>query len=144
MPAVRETPTGDSGAAELMYVINVRAHYDSAHFLRNYHGKCERLHGHRYEVEAALAYPELGPGGMAYDFTDAKRHLREIADELDHQNLNELEPFRELETSAENQARYLFDELRRRMGGEGENLLYVRVWETPNQWAQYSERTLFF
>jgi 6-pyruvoyltetrahydropterin/6-carboxytetrahydropterin synthase len=127
-----------------MYVINVRAHYDSAHFLRNYHGKCERLHGHRYEVEAALAYPELGPGGMAYDFTDAKRHLREIADELDHQNLNELEPFRELETSAENQARYLFDELRRRMGGEGENLLYVRVWETPNQWAQYSERTLFF
>jgi 6-pyruvoyltetrahydropterin/6-carboxytetrahydropterin synthase len=127
-----------------MYVINVRAHYDSAHFLRNYHGKCERLHGHRYEVEAALAYPELGPGGMAYDFTDAKRHLREIADELDHQNLNELEPFRELETSAENQARYLFDELRRRMGAEGEHLLYVRVWETPNQWAQYSERTLFF
>jgi 6-pyruvoyltetrahydropterin/6-carboxytetrahydropterin synthase len=127
-----------------MYVINVRAHYDSAHFLRNYHGKCERLHGHRYEVEAALAYPELGPGGMAYDFTDAKRYLREIADELDHQTLNELEPFRELETSAENQARYLFDELRRRMGGEGEHLLYVRVWETPNQWAQYSERTLFF
>jgi 6-pyruvoyltetrahydropterin/6-carboxytetrahydropterin synthase len=127
-----------------MYILNVRAHYDSAHFLRNYHGKCERLHGHRYEVEAALAYAELGPGGMAYDFTDAKRILREIADELDHQNLNELEPFRELETSAENQARYLFEELRRRMGAEGEHVLYVRVWETQNQWAQYSERTLFF
>jgi 6-pyruvoyltetrahydropterin/6-carboxytetrahydropterin synthase len=127
-----------------MYILNVRAHYDSAHFLRNYHGKCERLHGHRYEVEAALAYAELGPGGMAYDFTDAKRILRKIADELDHQNLNELEPFRELETSAENQARYLFEELRRRMGAEGEHVLYVRVWETQNQWAQYSERTLFF
>ena len=127
-----------------MYILNVRAHYDSAHFLRNYHGKCERLHGHRYEVEAALAYAELGPGGMAYDFTDAKRILREIADELDHQNLNDLEPFRDLETSAENQARYLFEELRRRMGAEGEHVLYVRVWETQNQWAQYSERTLFF
>lgn len=127
-----------------MYIINVSAHYDSAHFLENYHGKCERLHGHRYEVEAALAFPELGPGGMAYDFTDAKFHLRQIADELDHQNLNELEAFRGIETSAENQARYLFDELRRRMGPAGEHLLYIRVWETPNQWAQYSERTLFF
>ena len=125
-----------------MYIINVRSHYDSAHFLRDYHGKCERLHGHRYEVEAAMAFEELGAGGMAIDFVDAKAALRSIADELDHQNLNELEPFRELESSAENQARYIFDELKRRMGEVGEHLLWVRVWETPNQWAQYSERSL--
>lgn len=127
-----------------MFIINVRAHYDSAHFLESYHGKCERLHGHRYEVEAALAFEEVGPGGMVYDFADAKRFLREIADELDHQNLNDLEVFRGVETSAENQARYLFEELKRRMGDDGEHVLYTRVWETPNQWAQYSERTLFF
>jgi 6-pyruvoyltetrahydropterin/6-carboxytetrahydropterin synthase len=127
-----------------MYIISVRSHYDSAHFLRSYHGKCERLHGHRYEVEAAFAFEELGEGGMAYDFTDAKASLREITEELDHHNLNDLPPFREIESSAENQARYLFEELRRRTGEVGENLLYVRVWETPNQWAQYSERKLFF
>jgi 6-pyruvoyltetrahydropterin/6-carboxytetrahydropterin synthase len=126
-----------------MYLICVRAHYDSAHFLRNYHGKCERLHGHRYEVEAAFAYEELGPSGMALDFTVAKRHLRAICDELDHQNINELPPFDTIEPSAENQARYLFEELRRRAGEEGKHLLYVRVAETPNQWAQYSERKLF-
>lgn len=127
-----------------MYLINVRAHYDSAHFLRSYHGKCEKLHGHRYEVEAGLAFQELGEGGMAYDFTDAKRHLRAVADSLDHENLNDLPQFREVETSAENQARWIFDELRARLGDIGEHLLYVRVWETPNQWAQYSEKTLFF
>ena len=127
-----------------MYLLNVRAHYDSAHFLRSYKGKCERLHGHRYEVEAGLAFEQLGEGGMAYDFTDAKLHLRAIADAMDHQNLNDLPQFAELETSAENQARYIFEELRRRMGPEGEHVLYVRVWETPNQWAQYSEKTLFF
>lgn len=127
-----------------MYLISVRAHYDSAHFLRSYKGKCERLHGHRYEVEACLAFEELGEGGMAYDFTDAKRHLRSIADELDHENLNDLPPFREAETSAENQARHIFEELRRRLGADGDHVLYVRVWETPNQWAQYSEKTLFF
>ena len=125
-----------------MYIINVKGHYDSAHFLRNYHGKCERLHGHRYEVEAALAFEELGEGGMAYDFSDAKRALRSVTDELDHQNLNELPAFREVETSAENQARYIYDEVKRRLGEVGPNLLYVRVWETPNQWAQYSERSL--
>jgi 6-pyruvoyltetrahydropterin/6-carboxytetrahydropterin synthase len=127
-----------------MYVINVRAHYDSAHFLRNYHGKCERLHGHRYVVEGALMFEHLGEGGMAYDFTDAKRHLRAIADHLDHENLNELPPFTEIEPSAENQARWIFDELRVRLGSVGEHLLYVRVWETPNQYAQYSERPVAF
>jgi 6-pyruvoyltetrahydropterin/6-carboxytetrahydropterin synthase len=127
-----------------MYVINVRAHYDSAHFLRNYHGKCERLHGHRYVVEAAWGFDGVGEGGMAYDFTDAKRHLRAIADHLDHENLNDLPPFTEIEPSAENQARWIFDQLRERLGTEAEHLLYVRVWETPNQYAQYSERLIGF
>lgn len=122
-----------------MYTISVRAHYDSAHFLRQYRGKCEKLHGHRYVVEAAFGFEDLGEGGIAYDFTDAKTHLRAIADELDHENLNELAAFAEMETSAENQARYIFDELRARSGQAGRHLLYVRVWETPNQWAQYSE-----
>lgn len=126
-----------------MYIISVRAHYDAAHFLRQYKGKCERLHGHRYEVEAALAFETLGEGGMAYDFTDAKRHLREVTDGLDHQNLNELPAFREVETSAENQARHIYEALRDRLGEAAPFLLYVRVWETPNQWAQYSERALW-
>ena len=127
-----------------MYILNVRSHYDAAHFLRDYHGKCERLHGHRYEVEAALAFEALGEGGMAFDFTEAKRALREVTDGLDHHNLNDLPAFAELETSAENQARIIFEQLRARLAGVGEHLLYVRVWETPNQWAQYSERTLLF
>ncbi|MBA4159847.1 MAG: 6-carboxytetrahydropterin synthase [Gemmatimonadetes bacterium] len=127
-----------------MFIISVRSHYDSAHFLRSYKGKCERLHGHRYEVEASLSFEEVGEGGMAYDFTDAKAHLRAITDELDHQNLNDLPPFLEVESSAENQARYIYGELKRRMGETGEHLLYVRIWETPNQWAQYSERALWF
>ncbi len=123
-----------------MFLLSVKAHYDSAHFLRNYKGKCEKLHGHRYVVEAGLAFADeaVGEGGMAYDFTDAKRHLRAIADHLDHENINELEPFTEIEPSAENQARWIFGELRGRLGEQGDNLAYVRVWETPNQYAQYS------
>lgn len=123
-----------------MFLLNVKASYDSAHFLRNYKGKCENLHGHHYVVEAGLAFDDVAEGGMAFDFTDAKRHLRAIAGQLDHQNINELEPFTTLEPSAENQARWIFQEMQRRLEEHAENLVYVRVWETPNQWAQYSPK----
>ena len=121
-----------------MFLLNVKATYDSAHFLRNYRGKCENLHGHHYVVEAGLAFEDVGEGGMAMDFGEAKRHLRAIAGQLDHQNINELEPFTTLEPSAENQARWIFQEMQRRLERHADNLVYVRVWETPNQWAQYS------
>ena len=126
-----------------MYVVSVQAHYDSAHFLRNYSGKCERLHGHHYVIEVALATDQLDEAGLAFDFADVKKHLRELADSLDHQNLNDVPPFTEIESSAENQARFFFDALSRRLPPPmADALLYTRVWETPTQWAQYSERAI--
>src|SRR5688572_15812596 len=128
-----------------MFMVSVQAHYDSAHFLRNYKGKCERLHGRRYVVELALARDELDQNGLAFDFVEVKHHLRELAERLDHQNLNDLPPFTDIEPSAENQARYFFDELKRRLPEPMQDaILYVRVWETPTQWAQYSERPPVF
>jgi 6-pyruvoyltetrahydropterin/6-carboxytetrahydropterin synthase len=121
-----------------MYTVSVRAHYDSAHFLRKYKGKCERLHGHRYVVEVAVKVAELNEAGIAFDFVDLKGHLRELAEELDHQNLNDLPQFEGLETSAEVQARYFYEELGRRLPPDiAAGLLYARVWETPTQWAEY-------
>ena len=121
-----------------MYTVSVQAHYDAAHFLRHYKGKCERLHGHRYVVEAAVQVGELNQSGIAYDFVDLKRELRALAEELDHHNLNDLPMFEDMETSAENQARWFFEELRRRLPDDlSSGLLYTRVWETPTQWAQY-------
>jgi 6-pyruvoyltetrahydropterin/6-carboxytetrahydropterin synthase len=126
-----------------MFIVSVQAHYDSAHFLRHYQGKCERLHGHRYVVEMALATDELDRSGIAFDFVDVKRNLRELADYLDHNNLNDLPPFDTLEPSAENQAKYFYDEMKRRLPARmAEAIVYARVWETPTQWAQYTERTL--
>ena len=127
-----------------MFVVNVQAHYDSAHYLRNYQGKCERLHGHRYVVELALATKEQDAAGIAFDFVIVKRFLRKLADYLDHENLNDLEPFTDLEPSAENQAKWFWDELKKGFPPEvAEAMLYTRVWETPTQWAQYTDRVLF-
>jgi 6-pyruvoyltetrahydropterin/6-carboxytetrahydropterin synthase len=121
-----------------MYTVSVRAHYDAAHFLRKHKGKCERLHGHRYVVEVAVRVAELNEAGIAFDFVDLKSRLRELAEELDHQNLNDLPQFEGLETSAEVQAQYFYEELGRRLPPDiAPGLLYARVWETPTQWAEY-------
>ena len=127
-----------------MFVVTVQAHYDSAHYLRHYKGKCERMHGHRYVVEVALATEQLDRAGIAFDFVDVKRELRAIADYLDHENLNELPPFDQLEPSAEEQARWIYQELERKLPERMRAaVLYVKVWETPTQWAMYSEKQLW-
>jgi len=121
-----------------MYTISVQAHYDSAHLLRDYEGKCARLHGHRYVVEVALQAAEVGSMGMAYDFSDLKGLLNEVVERFDHQNLNEIPPFTEIESTAENQARFFFQEIKKRLPPElAGGLIYARVSESPGQWAQY-------
>lgn len=121
-----------------VYTVSVQAHYDSAHFLVKYKGKCERLHGHRYVVEVAVQAAELNEAGIAFDFVDLKRELRALADHLDHHLLNDLPEFRGVETSAENQARWFWEELKQRLPvAQAGRLVYTRVWETPTQWAQY-------
>jgi len=120
------------------FTVSAQAHYDAAHSLRNYQGKCAKLHGHRYVVEAAVRLQTLDESGIAFDFADLKGTLRDLADGLDHENLNELPQFQGVETSAENQARWFFEELKERLPGPAaEGLLYARIWESPQQWAQY-------
>jgi 6-pyruvoyltetrahydropterin/6-carboxytetrahydropterin synthase len=126
---------------EHVYTVSAQAHYDAAHFLRNYQGKCAKLHGHRYVVEAVVELTRLDESGIAFDFADLKAELRALADGLDHENLNELPQFEGIETSAENQARYFFEELRRRLPEPAASgLRYARIWESPTQWAQYGVR----
>jgi 6-pyruvoyltetrahydropterin/6-carboxytetrahydropterin synthase len=123
-----------------MFTISVQAHYDAAHLLRYHEGKCARMHGHRYTVEVAVRAPEVGIEGMVYDFGDLKKHLRELAGRFDHQNLNEIPPFTEIESTAENQAKFFFDEIKKRLPSKlADGLVYARVSESPGQWAQYGQ-----
>jgi 6-pyruvoyltetrahydropterin/6-carboxytetrahydropterin synthase len=121
-----------------MYTISVQAHYDAAHLLRDYDGKCARMHGHRYVVQVALQMAEVGSSGMGFDFGDMKGHLKTLVARFDHQNLNDIPPFTEIESTAENQARFFFDEMKKLIPPElAGGLLYARVSESPGQWAQY-------
>jgi 6-pyruvoyltetrahydropterin/6-carboxytetrahydropterin synthase len=120
-----------------MYRVNVRRHFDAAHALRGYQGKCENLHGHRWEVVVGAERRELNEIGIALDFTALKRELDAILEGLDHHNLNETPPFDCLNPSSENIARTVFEALKARLPDAG--ITYVEAWESPDAWATYSE-----
>ena len=97
-----------------MYEISVREHFDAAHALRGYRGKCENLHGHRFEVVVTLRATQLDEIGLAYDFTELKRHLREILTRFDHAYLNDMPPFDKVNPSSENIAATIYEEFQKR------------------------------
>ena len=137
-----------------MYGLQTESAFDSAHFLTDYYGKCENLHGHRWRVVVDLAQEELQTEGtmkdMVLDFGVFKKAVGAEADKLDHTFLIEegslspdtmkcleaegfsltVMPFR---TTAENLARYFFDTLT----AQGFPVAQVEVDETPNNRAFY-------
>ncbi len=122
-----------------MYKIKVIQYFSAAHFLRNYKGKCENLHGHNWKVEVAISGDELDASGMILDFGDLKMQVTEVLDELDHHNLNDLDYFKEHNPSSEEIARYIYNKLKAKISGKERGLEEVVIWETQNSCAIYNE-----
>jgi len=121
-----------------MYQLFVEEHFDAAHYLPDYHGKCERLHGHRFKVVIRGESATVGSDGMAYDFAEMKRHLREELASLDHNCLNELEAFSTTPPSSENIATWLYARLSERFSNSPLRLSAVEVWESPTAGVSYA------
>lgn len=135
-----------------MFELRVESHFCAAHFLTNYKGKCENLHGHNYKVYAHIRGDYLDDGGMLMDFADIKKVLNEVCDSLDHSNLNDMEVFKQ-NPSAERIAKYIYDQILAKLptlsakenalivetgGKPGSALLYaVDVFETDSNRARY-------
>lgn len=131
-----------------MYEVRVECDFAAAHFLRDYNGKCENLHGHNYIVRAHVKGTEVGSGGMLLDFAKLKHALKNVCSELDHTNLNDMPIFLH-NPSAERIAQYVYDTLVERMKRDGCDLSYspekksaylsaVDVFETSTSRARYS------
>lgn len=121
-----------------MYQISVENHFDAAHFLRGYQGKCEALHGHRFQVVVSVESSVLDAAGMAYDFTELKRHLADILARFDHTCLNDIPPFDKVNPSSENIAATIYDELKPKLADAPVTLSGVEVWESPQSRVRYS------
>jgi 6-pyruvoyltetrahydropterin/6-carboxytetrahydropterin synthase len=120
-----------------VYTISVEQHFDAAHYLRGYQGKCEALHGHRFCVVVRVEAVQLDDIGMAYDFTLLKQHLGEILGRFDHTCLNDVSPFDEINPSSENIAATIYQELRPKLAGTPVSIACIEVWESPQSGVSY-------
>ena len=115
------------------YSVRVEARFEAAHFLREYRGITEPLHGHSYKVEADLAHRGGGvdSDAIAVDFVSAKRKLELLAKKLDYACINDVPPFTEINPSAENIAEWFARELQAAVADEDAVVVAVTIWEGP-------------
>jgi 6-pyruvoyltetrahydropterin/6-carboxytetrahydropterin synthase len=125
-----------------MFEVTVEKSFAAGHFLRNYKGKCENPHGHNYKVLVTLQSEHLDQAGLLLDFKDLKGVIREVVARLDHQMINEVKPFDEVNPSAENLARYFYQETKAKLKVVTEGRVSVKqvtMFETDTTNATYYE-----
>ncbi|MFH1074580.1 MAG: 6-carboxytetrahydropterin synthase QueD [Candidatus Firestonebacteria bacterium] len=120
-----------------MFELNVEDEFASAHYLRGYKGKCERVHGHNYRVMITVKAKKLNKTGLVVDFAELKAELKKIMEVLDHRLLDELPYFKKINPSAENIAKHIFEGLSKPLKAKRMKLYKVTVWETARASASY-------
>jgi 6-pyruvoyltetrahydropterin/6-carboxytetrahydropterin synthase len=122
-----------------MFELMIETQFSAAHQLRCYKGKCENLHGHNWKIQVYVLSEKLNEIDLAIDFHDLKKIAGEIIAPLDHSFLNDIFPFTEKNPSSENIAKWLYDSLKKRLGGDDVDLSAVTVWESETASATYFE-----
>lgn len=139
-----------------MYILKTSSCFDSAHFLKDYDGKCANIHGHRWMVEIEIADDKLSDTGknkgMVVDFSQLKDDLSKLTDYFDHSLIIEKnslkektkaalleENFRIIEVdfrpTAENFSRYFYEQMK----SMNYKVIKACVYETPKNCATYCE-----
>lgn len=122
-----------------MFELTVKSEFEAAHHIDGYPGKCARLHGHNWSVEAVARGTKLNDIGILLDFKTLKTELNKILDALDHQYLNELDIFANKNPTAEILAKEVFDRLAASEIFTGTTrLAAVRIYESPKSCVTYT------
>ena len=122
-----------------MFEVTVEETFAAGHSLRGYRGKCENVHGHNYKVRVVVEGERLNAAGLLFDFAELRRRMKEVIGALDHRFLNDLPPFTEINPSAENIARYFYQQLSQQLAPSpnGARLREVVVFESDTTTATY-------
>lgn len=122
-----------------MYSIKVQSYFSAAHNLRGYRGKCEKLHGHNWTVQAEVTSDELNNLSMVCDFKELKEKLEKVLKGLDHTYLNKLPYFKKNNPTSEKIAQFIYGNLKKLIKEKSLILRKVSVWETKDSQADFSE-----
>jgi len=97
------------------------------------------MHGHNWKVEVEVSGNKLDNIGMVMDFKEIKKSTNEIVNELDHQFLNDLKPFENMNPTAENIAQYIYYELAKVLSKNDVQVKSIKLWENDRSAVTYSE-----
>ena len=123
-----------------MFEVSVDETFSAGHALRGYKGKCENPHGHNYRVRVKVEGEQLDSIGLLFDFAHLKRILRDLIGGVDHKFLNDQAPFDAINPSAENIAKFLYEETSKQMRdiSNAPRIKSITVWETDETSATYT------
>jgi 6-pyruvoyltetrahydropterin/6-carboxytetrahydropterin synthase len=123
-----------------MFEVFVKTHFSAAHYLRDYPGNCEHLHGHNWDVDVFVKAVKLDVIDVGIDFKILKRVVNGVLEELDHTNLNDHPAFQEQNPSSERIAQYIFDRVEQELAAYPEvKVSKVIVCETKNSGVIYTK-----
>ncbi len=122
-----------------VFEVYIQTHFSAAHRLEGYPGDCARTHGHNWIVEVYVKCSALNDIGIGIDFRDIKVAVKEVLSGLDHFNLNDLEPFQQINPTSEYIAKFLYEELSKKLDARTLKVSKVKVSETPGAGAFYYE-----
>jgi len=120
-----------------MYELRIITQFAAAHQLRNFRGKCEKLHGHNWRIEVYIEGEKLNDAGLLIDFKEIKEATDRILEELDHSFLNELSQFKDQNPSSENIAAYIFETLSNKVNNNNIKVTKITAWESDFASSSY-------
>ena len=122
-----------------IHELYVKTHFSAAHSLKGYPGDCARVHGHNWMIEVFVRCTKLNEIGIGIDFRDIKQSIKDLLNNLDHFNLNDLPAFNTINPTSENIAKFIYKELGKKLNTDDIKVSKVKVCETPGAGALYWE-----
>ena len=124
-----------------MYEIIIEDHFTAIHYLKLYDGSWEKPHGHNWKVAVTAQAENLDSIGVVMDFEMLKPALKEILAGFNCTSFNEHPRFKGtgVNSSTENIARLIYDELVKKVKSKTARITKITVWETADACASFIE-----
>ncbi len=109
----------------------------ATHRVREHDGGCERIHGHNWKIVVYVGASKLNNMGMVIDFKDLKKVMKEVIMPMDHNDINTYKPFDIVNPTSENIAKYIYEEVSKKINDDRISVSRVEVFETDKSKAIY-------
>lgn len=122
-----------------MFEVIATTGFSAAHRLKYLDGKFENLHGHNWTATVTVSASDVNAMGVGIDFIELKKETEGLLSKLDYQTINDIPPFDQQNPSAENIARWVYQELSLKLNTGAVKVKQVEIREMPDCGAIYFE-----